>query len=211
MPRKNKDYVAKNMDDLEKIHYGPNKDGRNVDLFRLRRYNDNLRAQVLSPWRERDVEKIFASLGKIEKIPENTKRPTFDYKIDARRLLLEVTSLDVSPRSKNLTKMDVLKKLEGAIDHILAKDTSPFPNYRKGGVIVYTLEFRLYSGFDKILDDKLREVSGILKNDLDFLVFIPESASVNNKSSREVYPVVFYVKDKSLAEEFKHAFRSQKL
>lgn len=210
MPRKKKDYLPKDMDDLEKIFYGPNKDGRKVNLFRQRRYLDNLRTQVMSPRIEGEVKKMFATLGKIEKIPETQEHTNFDYKIDARSLLLEVTSLNIDETSsRNLTRMDVLKKLEVAIAHILAKDASPFPSYRKGGVIVYTLLFNFFSKFDNLLDDKLPEISGMLKNDLDFLVFFHESASINNKDSREVYPIVFYVKDKSLAVEFKNAFQRQ--
>ena len=209
MPKKNRDHVPKDMEELEKIYYGPDKDGRNIDLFRQRRYEDNLRTHVLSPKHEDDVEKMFAPLGIIERIRENKKRPTFDYKIDARKLLLEVKSLNVPPASENLTKLDIFKKLEGTIDRILTKDPSPFPGYRKGGVVVYTLIFNFKSKFDKLLDNNLSKDMGMLKNNLDFLVFFHESASINNKSSWELYPIVFYVKDESLAEEFKNAFRSR--
>lgn len=209
MPKRNKDCLPKDMDELEKIYYGANKNGRNIDLFRQRRYEDNLRTHVLSPRHEHDVEKMFTSLGTVEKIRENKKCPTFDYKIDARKLLLEVKSLNVSPTSGDLTKQDVFKKLEGTIDRILDKDASPFPNYLKGGVIVYTLIFNFKSKFDKLLDSNLPKENGMLNNDLDFLVFFHESASINNRSSWELYPMVFYVKSESLTEEFKKAFRNR--
>jgi len=210
MTKKKKEHVPRDMGDLEEIFYGPNKDGRNVNLNRQKRYLDYLRTQVLSPRAEEDAKKIFAPLGKIEKIPETKKQTSFDYKIDDRRLLLEITSLNVDETyPTNLTRMDVLKKLKDAIDHILAKDASPFPGYRKGGAIVYTLIFNFFSKFHELLDDKLPETSEMFKNDLDFLVFLPDSASINNKNSREVFPTVFYVRNESLTEEFKKAFQGQ--
>jgi hypothetical protein len=210
MPRKTKDHLPRNMEDLEKIFYGPDKDGKKVNLFRLRRYLDNLKTQVLSPSFEGDVKKMFAPLGKTEKIPENQEHTNFDYKIDAQRLLLEVTSLNINETSpRNLTRMDVLRKLEVAIEHILAKDASPFPKYRRGGVIVYTLIFNFFSKFHKLLNDKLPEISGMLNNDLDFLVFFPEPASINNKDSWKVFPIVFYVKDPFLAREFMKVLHRQ--
>jgi len=210
MPRKDKDYLPKNMEDLEKIFYGSNKDGRDVDLYRLRRYLDMVRTKNQSPASEDYAKKRFAPLGKIEKIPENQKHTNFDYKIDDWKLLLEVTSLNVDETfPTNLTKRDTLKKLEGAIDHILTKDSSSFPGYGKGGAIIYTLTFNLFSKFSELLDDKLPKISEILKNDLDFLVFIPEPASIDQKSSLEIFPPVFYVKGESLAEVFKEAFKCQ--
>lgn len=173
MSRKKKDHLPKDMDDLEKIFYGPDKDGRNIDRFRQRRYLDNLRTQVRSPRSEVDAEKIFASFGKMEKIPENQEHTNFDYKIDDQRLLLEVTSLNIDEiHPRNLTKTDALSKLETAIDHILEKDPSRFPGYRKGGVVVYTLTFNFFSKFDRLLDDKLPELSGMLKNDFGFSSFL---------------------------------------
>jgi len=213
MPKKKKDYVPKDMEDLEKIFYGPKKDGRNVDRYRQRRYLDLLRTQVMSPAFEGEVKAMFASLGKIEKIPENQKRTNFDYKIDDRRLLLEVTSLNIDEAyPTNLTREETLKKLKVAIDHILTKDASPFPGYRKGGVIIYTLIFNFFSKFDKLLDDKLPEISGMLDNNLDFLVFFLQPASIivaPAHSSWKPSPPVLYIKDGLLAEEFKKAFQGQ--
>ena len=202
--------MPKDIDDLEKIFYGPNKNGKNVDLYRQRRYLDLLRTQVMSPAFEGDAKAMFAPLGKMEKIPENQERPTLDYKIDDRRLLLEVTSLNIDEAyPTRLTGGETLKKLKGAIDHILTKDASAFPGYRKGGVIIYTLVFNFFSKLDKLLDDKLPEISGMLDNDLDFLVFLHEPASISNKSSWELCPPVFYIKDALLAEEFKKAFHGK--
>jgi len=210
MTRKNRDYVPKNMSDLEEIFYGQKKDGRNVDLYRQKRYLDWLRTKVLSSTFEIHAKGVFAPLGKIEKIPENQKRTSFDYKIDDRRLLLEVTTLNIDEAyPTRLTKQDTLKKLGAAIEHIVVKDDSPFPGYRKGGAIIYTAVFNLFSKFNKLLDDKLPKTSGMLNNDLDFLAFFHEPASINNKSSWEHYTPVFYVKDSLLAAEFKKAFHDK--
>jgi hypothetical protein len=210
MSRKNEDHIPKDMADLERIFYGSNKDGKEVDLHRQRRYLDYLRTQVLSPGFEDDAKRMFAPLGKVEKIPETQKHTNFDYKIDDMKLLLEVTALNIDETfPRNLTGKDISRKLKGAIDPIVTKDASPFLNYRKGGVIVYTIVFNFFSKFSKILDDKLSETSGLFKEDLDFLVFFPQPASINNRSSWDVFPTVFYVKDKSLAERFREAFHGQ--
>ena len=215
MSRKKKDYVPKDMEDLETIFYGPNKDGRNVDLYLQKRYLDWLRSQVLSQAFEDSVKKMFSPLGETEKIPESQKRPNFDYKIDDRKLLIEVTSLNIDETSpgdltrRHLTRDEVLKKLKTAIDHVMDKDGSPFPGYRKGGAIVYTLPFNLFSELNKLLDEELPEMNEMFGNDLDFLIFFPQPASIENRSSWEVFPPVFYVKDRSLAEEFKKAFQGK--
>jgi len=210
MPRKKKDYIPNTIEDLYEIFYGPNKDGKNVDSFRLRRYLDTLRGRFLSPAYEHHVKEMFAPLGRIEKIPENQDHTNFDSKIDSRKLLIEVTSLNITETAPTtLTREDTLRKLKSAIDHILEKDDSPFPSYRKGGVIIYTLIFNFFSGFNKLLNDELPEISGMFNNDLDFLVFFHEPASINNKSSFETYPPVFYVRNTLLVEEFREALKGR--
>lgn len=219
MTKKKKDHVPRDIEDLERIYYGLNKEGKNVDLHRKRGYEDWLRAQVMSPSFEDYVKEMFAPLGNVEKVPENKKRPTFDFKIDDRRLLLEVTSLNIDETYlRNLSRADILRKLSVVVEHILTKDASQFPLYRKGGVIFYALTFNLYSKhfwsnkilkFHNLLDDKLPQMSRILDNDLDFLVFFHEPASINDKSSWDLYPPVFYVKDGLLGEEFEKAFQGK--
>jgi len=210
MTRKNKDYVPKNMGELEEFFYGPKKDGRNVDLYRQKRYLDWLRTLVLSCAFEDQAKAMFCPLGEMEKIQENQKQPSFDFKIDDRRLLLEVTTLNIDETyPTRLTRQETLMKLRAAIEHVLAKDASPFPSYRKGGVIIYTAVFNLFSKFNRLLDDRLPKTSGMLDNNLDFLAFLHEPASINNESSWKHYTPVFYVKDSFLAAEFKKAFHGK--
>ena len=117
MGKKKKGFLPDDIEDLETIFYGSNKNGKNIDLHRQRRYLDWSKSQIMSPAYEQHVKTMFSPLGKMVKIPENKKRPTFDYKIDNRRMLIEVTSLNIDETSpgdliKNrLTKDEVVKKL----------------------------------------------------------------------------------------------------
>jgi len=206
MPKK-RDHIPANIDELEKTFYGPNKDGENVDLARLKRYLDYSRTKVTSPALEDDAKEFFAPLGILEKIPENPNQTTFDYKMDSHKILLDVTSLNMDETSpKRLSKEETLTKISTAINHILVKDGSQFLGYRKGAVIVYSLIFNFFSGFNRLLDGNFPKMAGLFDNDLDFVVFFHEPASVNDTSSWERYPPVIYVKRSSMLEVFKQAF-----
>jgi len=61
--------------------------------------------------------------------------------------------------------------------------------------------FRLFTGFNKMLDETLAKKCPILDNELAFVVFIPEPVGIydiNHKPKK--YPTVFYVKSKPMAD-----------
>jgi hypothetical protein len=179
MPRKGRDFLPEDVNNLEEIHYDPSR------AWDLRRYDNQLRSEVISPDIEDGVKQIFAPLCKLERIKEKRGHRTFDFKSDEARLLVEVTSLHVDEsllglnelRGKALTKQDVLRKLSEAIGHVLDKDSSSFPSYRKGGAICYSPTFRMFSGFHGLLDCGLAEIRRIFDDCLDFLVFFHQPSS----------------------------------
>jgi hypothetical protein len=124
---------------------------------------------------------------------------------------LEITSLSItlSVLPTVVTDKWLFGKLEAAVDHILEKSASSFPGFSKGGAVIYETIFSLLTRFHSKLDTRLLSLTRILDNELDFLAFVPQPASINGKSSFEEYPTVFYVKDGPLVEIFKTAFRDK--
>lgn len=200
MPKK-KDHIPKNMTDLEEIFYGS-------DIERRRRYYNHLRTTVKSPMHEEMVDKLFASLGRVDKIPKSPK-PTFDYEIASEKMLIEVTSLNVDeapPIIRMPNKKGMLEKLDAKVEHILEKDTSKYPDYRKGGVIFYSILVNVGKRFNRILDQTLPERSRMLNN-LDFLIFLHEPGVINGIDSWEIYPPIFYMKDKTLCMRLRNSVK----
>jgi len=196
------------MKELEQIFYGPKRDGRNVDYSLLRKYMDALRTDVDSPDNESRVKSIFSKVTKVDKIPENKEKRTYDYKLDEERILMEVTSIEADiSGNPTLPPEKILDKVQTAIEHIKKKDSSEFPGYAKVGVVFYDLIFNLFNKFHSRLDESFPEWSGLAESDLDALVLIHQPASISGESSFEKYPVVCYVRSEPLAELLERAFR----
>ena len=119
-------------------------------------------------------------------------------------MLIEVTSIDFGTKKEIfVTENKIISKLRKAVGHIAEKDTDEFQNYYKGGVIFYTSLFNFLSKFgDLIQNTKFIKTTKIFEK-IDFIVFIPEPAFINNKSSRELQPPVFYVKNRAIFKLFK--------
>jgi hypothetical protein len=151
---------------------------------------------------------IFSPLGKVEKIPEIKRKKTFDFRIDQSKILLEITSLAVTLTVLPTTFNDdwLFRKLQEVIDHVKEKDTPALPDFFKGGAIIYETIFNLMTRFHLRLDDELPRLARLLDNELDFLVFVPQPASIDGHSSFDEFPIVFYVKDGPLVETFRVAF-----
>ncbi len=69
----------KSMDELEKMFYGENKDGLNVDTKKLQSYHDQIRTEITSPDNEKFIERLFEPLGDIQKINETDEEKTSDF------------------------------------------------------------------------------------------------------------------------------------
>ena len=180
-----------------------------MDYSLLRKYQDDLRTNVGSPDNESRVKSIFSKLDKVDKIPETKGKETYDFKVDEHKILIEVTSIKavISGIPTEFTPEKILDKVETAIGHIKNKDRSEFPDYVKGGVVFYDLVFNFIIKFHSRLDESFPEWSGLAEGDLDYLILIHQPASISGESSFEKYPVVCYVRDKSIAEMLERAFR----
>ena len=196
----NKLHIPKNIEELTEIYYGPNGNKRN-------KYENWAKTKIISPQYEKEVIAIFGSIGDVVKI-SRSRGKTFDFKIDEEKILIEVTSLDSeTDQNSVMTEDKIVSKVNEKISHILEKDKSSFQDYYTGGVIFYTtiLNFRSELGV-LIQDSDFIKKCEITESDVDFLVFLPESASINNQDSRKMCPPVFYVKNKSLLRLFSEKF-----
>lgn len=212
MPKKEREFPLKDMNELEEVFYGKSGDGKDIDWGKYRRYNDWLQTEAQSPTFEATAKQIFSPLGNVEKIPEIRGKKTFDFRIDQSKILLEVTSLGVTPTALPTTFNDnlILRKLQEAINHIKEKDTPSLPGFFKGGAIIYETVFNLMTKFHLGLDAQLPVTTGILNNELDFLAFIPQPASIDGHDSFDEFPIVFYVKEGPLIDLFRSAFQNKK-
>jgi len=85
--RKYKDWT---IEDLYKVYYGPNMDGKNVSANEIKQYEDALRTKLVTKhWREREVKRIFSYHGEVESIRRSNKEKTSDFKIEDEKLILE--------------------------------------------------------------------------------------------------------------------------
>lgn len=191
MPKK--EFLPKDMKDLEEIFYGKSGDGKDIDWERFRKYRNWIQTEAYSPMFEAVAKQIFSPLGKVKKIREIKGKKTFDFRIDQSKILLEITSLSV-PLTALPTNFDekwLLRKLQKAVDHITDKDTPALPDFFKGGMIIYETIFNLMTRFHLKLDAQLLGVTQTLNNDIDFLAFIPQPASIDGHSSFEEFPICF--------------------
>ena len=190
------------MKDLEGMYYGKN--GKDINFERLKQYENDIRSKIESPIREREVKELFSPICELEKIKEKMGKKTFDFKNENEKLLIEVTSLNTPPYPDPDFEINLIDRINNAIRHIEEKDASEFQDYLKGGVIFWSILFNLFSQIGKIIQSKNILAETIFpESKLDFLVLLPESASINGRSSRELYPPIAYVKEKSVQELFK--------
>ncbi len=197
--------IPKDMEDMTDMFYNPERiEGR-------KRYESYIQANILSKLQEDVVKKIFGKMGKCEKIPTVDHQETFDFKIADAKLLIEVTSINTEP-GENVVNPDayhILEKIKKAISHIVSKDASQFPDYFKGGVIYCSTIINHFTSLWQLLyvKDFVKEI-GITSSGLDFVLFIPESASINRIDSDMVYPPIMFVINESLNKIFLDALPS---
>ncbi len=198
---KKKDYLPNNIEALEEIYYGKNMNGKDLNSERRKKYEDYIRSKFISPGREQEIMELFSPIGELEKIKRKEGEATADFKCENEKLIIEVTSLDI-PSDQDI-KIDLIAKMNRAIGHIEEKDTSEFQDYSKGGIIFYSVEFNFFSKIGEIVNStNILGETIFPASTLDFLCFIPDLASINDRSSRELFPPVIYVKKKELRELF---------
>lgn len=150
-------------------------------------------------------------MGEVKKIAKQKHKKTYDFRIDQAKILLETTSLSVTLTALPTTVNDdwILSKLQSAVDHIKEKDTPLLPDFFRGGLIVYETVFNFLTKFHLKLNGRLASLTGFLNDSLDFLAFAPQPASIDNISSLDQFPIVFYVKEGQLAELFRTVFKEK--
>ena len=92
MPKKQGEFPPRDMKELEEVFYGKNRDGKDIDWGRFRRYESWIHGQTYSPTFEGLAKEVFSPLGNVAKIPEEKDKKTFDFKIEQAKILLETTS-----------------------------------------------------------------------------------------------------------------------
>jgi hypothetical protein len=210
MGKKRKTSGPKNIDELEQTYYGPEKNGLNIDAEKLRRYEERMQAEIIAPSYEEKVKGIFSKLGKINKIPENSNGKTFDFEMPDEKILVEVTSLNSFTSPGKIT-VDPIEKTERAVSHIVEKNASDFPDYLKGGVIFYDIILDFATNFSKRIQQELPSSVVPRVKELDYLVFAPQNASINGKSSTLLYPIVVYLKNMGECIRFKKIYNGHEV
>ena len=184
------------------MYYGKNRNGKDLNFERRKKYEDYIRSEFISPGREQEIMELFSPIGELEKMKTKKGETTIDFKCKDEKLIIEVTSLNIPPYHD--IEIDLIDRINTAIEHMEEKDTSEFRDYSKGGVIFWSTVFGFISKIGEIinstniLDETIFQVSK-----LDFLCFIPDLASINGRSSRELFPPVIYVRKKRIQELFK--------
>jgi len=187
-----KKFLPEDIEDLTSMYY---------DQSRLKdktKYESGFQ-NILAGWQEKEIQEIFNNFGKCEKIPRATQK-TFDFKVDESKLVFDVTTIN-PPTDKHIIDGNpkwITNKIQDAITHILEKNSTGFSEYLRGGVIYCSSVLVSLTDICSMLD---KVVPGLMA-DLDFLVFVPQAASIGGKSSRELYPTKAFVKNSNLFELF---------
>ncbi len=192
-------FLPKDMKDLEDMFYNQ------ARLEDRMKYESWIQDQ-LSPEQEKEIKNLFSKLGNCEKIPEDDSKKTFDFKITESQILIEVTTINLQLGETTVIddKRIISGKVRNAIKHIKDKDASEFNGYFRGGVIYCSsILLSLTSLWDILLNPDMRKK--IISPDLDYIIFLPKTASINQSDSRTLYPPLVFVKT-TLISKFKDNF-----
>jgi len=157
---------------------------------------------------ERYTKELFSVIGKVEKIPR-ARHETYDFKIDAAKLLIEVTWISEEKDIKiysELSDDEFFNRVSRKIKHI-CKDHSNFPNYLYGGIIFWDTRFdwRQKEGTHRNFSSSFPIDYNVFNYDWKYLIFkeelrIPESDSP---------PSYIYLKENCLVDLFKKVFENK--
>jgi len=176
---------VKTMDDLEKIYYGPNKDGKNVSANEIRGHEDHMRTKIISPMREDEVKQIFSPLGVVERISRTNQKKTSDFKIENEKLIIEVKSINTTvageqdeygniPINLPANENEFVKKINRRIEY--AEEKEDTLRYYKVVVICYDVvifSLAKNSQIKKIFDPDFIRKTTFPSSPFDALMFLP--------------------------------------
>ena len=208
------------IEDLLKIYYGPNIDGRNVSASERRGYEDHMRTNVISPMREDEVKQFFSPLGIVEKISRTNQKKTSDFKIETEKLIVEVKSINTTvageqdehgniPINLSANENEFVKKINRQIERAGKKEDTL--GYYKIGVICYDVVISALpnnSHIKKIFDPDFIRKTTFPSSPFDALMFLPPKCfpcystefMENIGADIEIPKAVCYVKKQKLAE-----------
>lgn len=207
------------MDDLEKIYYGPNKDGKNVSANEMRDYENYIRDRFISPMRENEVKQFFSPLGVVERISRTNQKKTSDFKIEDENLLIEATSINTVvvgeqdgygniPINLPANENKFIERIDKKIGH--AEEKEDTPGYYKVVVICYDVvifSLAKNSQIKKIFDPDFIRKTTFPSSPFDALMFLPPKAfpcysaefMENIGGDMETPKAICYVKGQKLA------------
>lgn len=180
-------YKIKTVEDLEKIYYGHNKDGKNVAANEIKEYEDYKRTEIISKLREKEIQKHFTPIGDVKRI-SRCQNKTNDFRIENKKILIEVTSINTVvigdqdefgniPINLPSNENEFIERINRCIEHAEKKEDDI--GYYKIAVIYYDIAIL---GLRKALVKKLFDPEFIRKtrfsyNSVDTLIFLPPKAS----------------------------------
>lgn len=199
------------IEDLHKVYYGTNKDGKNVSKNGILQYEDDLRTLV-TKWREEEVKQIFSYLGEVERVPRSNRKKTSDFKIEDEKLIIEITSINTVPAGERdekgriplnlpLNKDAFIKKINRGIEH--AEEKEDTLGYSKIAVIHNDpAMFGLRPDFmEKLVDPEFIRKTGFLSSSLDGLMFLPPKLAIlGGDSDIKIPGPVCYVKEQKMVD-----------
>ena len=203
---KRQKYKNWTIEDLHKVYYGPNMDGKNVSKNGIIQYEDDLRTKLITKWREEGVKQIFSYLGKVETVPKSNHKKTSDFKIEDKKLIIEVTSINTTPAGEQdengciplnlpLNEDAFIEKINKGIEH--AEEKEDTLGYSKIAVI-YNDPVMLGLRPDlmeKLVNPEFIRKTGFLSSSLDGLMFLPPKLTIlEGDSDIKIPGPVCYVK-----------------
>lgn len=208
--RKYKDWT---IEDLYKVYYGPNVDGKNVSANEIEQYEDALRTKLVTKWRERDVAQIFSYLGEVIRVSRSNQEKTSDLKIEAEKLIIEVTSINTAPAGEqdengriplNLPRSEdeFIEKINEKIEH--AEEKEDTLGYDKKIVVIHydVVLVGLRSDLiEKLLDPEFIRKTGFPSSSLDGLMFLPPKvAMLGGDNAIKILGPICYVKGQKMVD-----------
>ena len=208
---KRQKYKNWTIEDLHKVYYGPNMDGKNVSKNGILQYEDALRTLV-TKWREEEVKQIFSYLGEVERVPRSNRKKTSDFKIEDEKLIIEITSINTAPAGEqdengriplNLPHNEdaFIEKINRGIEH--AEEKEDTLGYSKIAVIHNDpAMFGLRPDFmEKLFNPDFIRKTGFLSSSLDGLMLLPPKLAIlGGDSDIKIPGPVCYVKGQKMVD-----------
>lgn len=185
MPKR--DFLPKDMPDLEGIFYNP----KNAE--RKRKYESYIDSEVIDQTREAEAKRIMNKFGGSTKVPTvvGIRRP--DFRIEASKIVYEITSIQcseqerVDQRIKPRSEKDFIDNVNKAIEHALEKDYSDFKGYQKVVIVFIDTILSALCYYTECSTPDLISKTVFAESDTDCLIIAPLPNSLSGKMSYTAY------------------------